>query len=127
MRVADFQPISLIHSIAKLFAKLLANRLAPLLDSLVSKCQSASIKKSNIHDNFLYIQNTVRTMQKQKLSALFLKLDIHKAFDTVSWSYLLEVLQALGFGARWREWISILFRTTSSRVLLNESQKKGCS
>jgi hypothetical protein len=58
-------------------------------------------------------------MQKQKLLALFLKLDIHKAFDTVSWSYLLEVLQALGFGAHWREWISKLFCTTFSRVLLN--------
>jgi len=127
MRVTDFRPISLIHSFVKLFAKLLANRLAPLFDSLVSKCQSAFIKKRSIHDNFLYVQNIVRTMQKQKLSALFLKLDIHKAFDMVSWSYLLEVLQALGFGARWREWISILFRTTSSRVLLNESQKKGCS
>jgi len=38
MRVTDYRPISLIHSIAKLFSKLLANRLAPLLDSLVSKC-----------------------------------------------------------------------------------------
>jgi len=54
-RVSDFRPISLIHSVAKLFAKLLANRLAPLLDSLVSKCQSAFIKKRSIHDNFLYV------------------------------------------------------------------------
>jgi len=61
-------------------------------------------------------------MQKMKLPTLFLKLDIHKAFDTVSWSYLLEVLQALGFGPRWREWVSILFRMMSSRVLLNGQQ-----
>ena len=58
-------------------------------------------------------------MHKLHLPTLFMKLDIHKAFDTVNWSYLLEVLQALGFGARWREWISILFRTASSRALLN--------
>jgi hypothetical protein len=44
-RIIDFQPISLIHSFTKIFAKLLANRLAPRLDSLVSKCQSAFIKK----------------------------------------------------------------------------------
>jgi len=37
LRVTDFRPINLLHSIAKIFAKLLANRLAPLLDSLVSK------------------------------------------------------------------------------------------
>jgi hypothetical protein len=47
-----------------------------------------------------------------------MKLDIHKAFDTINWSYLLEVLEALGFGPRWREWVSILFCTATSSVLL---------
>jgi hypothetical protein len=31
-------------------------------------------------------------------------------------------MQAIGFGPRWREWVSILFRTSSSRVLLNGKQ-----
>ena len=48
-----------------------------------------------------------------------MKLDIHKAFDTVNWGYLLDVLQALAFGPRWCEWVSILFRTSSSTALLN--------
>jgi hypothetical protein len=91
-RVTDFRPISLIHSIAKIFSKLLANRLAPHLNSMLSNCQSAFIKKKSIHDNFLYVQGTVRKLDKLKLPALFMKLDIHKAFDTVNWGYLLEVL-----------------------------------
>jgi hypothetical protein len=119
LRVTDYRPISLIHSVAKIFTKLLANRLAPKLSSLVSNCQSAFIKKRSIHDNFLYVQNTVRKLQKLKVPALFLKLDIHKAFDTVNWSYLLEIMQALGFGHRWREWISFLFCTATSTPLLN--------
>ena len=119
LRITDFRPISLIHSIAKIFSKLLANRLAPHLNSLVSNCQSAFIKKRSIQNNFLYVQGAVRRMHKLHLPALFMKLDIHKAFDTVNWSYLLEVLQALGFGARWCEWISILIRMASSCALLN--------
>jgi hypothetical protein len=31
-----------------------------------------------------------------------LKLDISKAFDTVSWDYLPELLQHQGFSNRWR-------------------------
>jgi len=48
-----------------------------------------------------------------------MKLDIQKAFDTVSRSYLLEVLQALRSGLHLCELVSILFRTAASRALLN--------
>lgn len=44
-RVVDYLPISLIHSIAKLVSKLLSNRLAPELNVLVSRAQSAFIKR----------------------------------------------------------------------------------
>ena len=44
VEVKDFQPISLIHSFAKLVTKLMANRLAPLLPSLVSANQSAFVQ-----------------------------------------------------------------------------------
>ena len=37
-KVGDYRPISLIHSIAKIFSKLLANILSSHLNTLVSKC-----------------------------------------------------------------------------------------
>jgi hypothetical protein len=40
----DFRPISLIHSIAKIFSKSLSHRLAPKLDELIATNQSAFIK-----------------------------------------------------------------------------------
>uniref|UniRef100_A0A8R7TKT7 Reverse transcriptase domain-containing protein n=1 Tax=Triticum urartu TaxID=4572 RepID=A0A8R7TKT7_TRIUA len=50
---------------------------------------------------------------------MLLKLDIARAFDSVSWPFLLETLQHLGFGQRWRDWISILLSTASTRVMIN--------
>jgi hypothetical protein len=44
-RVSDFRPISLIHSFAKLISKLLAYRLAPTMNKLISYNQNAFIKK----------------------------------------------------------------------------------
>lgn len=98
----DYRPICLIHSFAKLMAKMMARRLAPELDKLVDVNQSAFIQKRSIHNNFRFIQASAKLFKQRKIPKLLLKLDIAKAFDTVSWPFLLQVLQQHGFGPRWR-------------------------
>jgi hypothetical protein len=117
--MGDYRPISLINSVAKNITKILATCLAPHLDNLVSNAQNAFIRKRCIRDNFIYAQRVIQTLHKKNKPALFVKLDISKAFDSISWPYLLEVLQALGFSQKWRDWISSLLRTSSSRVPIN--------
>lgn len=99
--VKDFRPISLIHSFAKLFTKVLALRLSSYIDQLVSGSQSAFIKGRCIQDNYIYVRGLARHYHRTKTPACLLKLDISKAFDTVSWEYLLELLSRRGFSLRW--------------------------
>jgi hypothetical protein len=117
----DFRPISLIHSFAKLVTKILANRLGPYLQDLVAANQSALIRGRSIHDNFMLVQQSIKFLHKRRISSLLLKLDISKAFDSVSWAFLLEILTHLGFGPVWRNLISNLLFTSSTQVLLNGS------
>jgi hypothetical protein len=123
-RVSEFRPISLIHSIAKLFAKVLARRLSPVIGRMVYPAQSAFLKGRTLHDNFVYVRNTARALHRKKKAALLLKIDFAKAFDSVSWEFLLELLQRLGFSARWRDWISLLLSSATSVVLLNGTEGK---
>jgi hypothetical protein len=118
--MSHFRPISLIHAFAKLVSKILSTRLLePRMDELVSPCQSAFISGRSIQDNFLYVQNLAKHFHQTKMPSLLLKLDIAKAFDTVSWAYILDMLEARGFPLRWRNCIALLFRTASSKVLVN--------
>ena len=48
-----------------------------------------------------------------------LKLDISKAFDSVSWSFLLEILRHVGFGQRWCNLICLILSTSSTQILVN--------
>lgn len=123
--IGDYRPISLIHSLAKLMSKVLALQLAKQLDSLVSNAQSAFIKGRCIQDNFLCVRNVVRKLHATKKPSLFFKLDITKSFDSVSWEYLLEQLQEMGFSDRWRDWISLLLATSTSRIFLNGSLEQS--
>ena len=98
---SDFRPITMIHSFAKLISKLLSLRLAPRLDEMVSSNQNAFIRSRSIHDNYKYVQRAAVLIRRKKIPMLLLKLDISKAFDTLSWPFLLEVLQAHGFSDKW--------------------------
>lgn len=119
---ADYRPISMIHSFAKLISKILALRLAPKLHDLVDKNQNAFIRARTIHDNFKYVQRAAALIRKKKIPMLLLKLDISKAFDMLSWPFLLELLQARGFGPKWQRWIAAILSTATSRILLNGRQ-----
>lgn len=112
--VKDFRPISLVHSFAKVVTKVLANRLATWLDLMVSKNQSAFIKKGFLQDNFILVQQMAKFLHQQKQPHLLLKLDITKAFDSVSWPFLLEVLRKLSLGVIWCDIISGLLASSST-------------
>jgi hypothetical protein len=65
------------------------------------------------------VQGIAKDQYRKKIPALFLELSIAKAFDSLSWAYLLEVLEKHGFGAWWRDGISLALVSSSSRILLN--------
>jgi len=56
---------------------------------LVSPNQSAFVKGRCIHDNFVLVQQTAKVLHNLKGPRIRLKLDISKAFDLLSWAFLL--------------------------------------
>ncbi|GJZ46309.1 RNA-directed DNA polymerase, eukaryota [Tanacetum coccineum] len=49
------------------------------------------------------------------------KVDFQKAFDSVRWDYLDDILGKFGFGSRWRGWIHGCLQYSKASVLINGS------
>ncbi|GJT89436.1 RNA-directed DNA polymerase, eukaryota [Tanacetum coccineum] len=49
------------------------------------------------------------------------KVDFEKAFDSVRWDYLDDILDKFGFGAKWRGWIQGCFNYAMGSILVNGS------
>nr|GEV20576.1 histone deacetylase 9 isoform X1 [Tanacetum cinerariifolium] len=94
--VSDFRPISLIGGIYKVVTKIMANRLATVISDIVSNTQKCK-------------------------KAMFFKVDFAKAYDSVRWDYLLDVLTAFGFGSKWCQWIQVTFCFAKASILVNGS------
>jgi hypothetical protein len=117
--IRDYRPISLIHLIGKLISKILADRLASWLNSLILGSQSTFIKGRTIHDSFKFVQASARQLFVRRKPTILFKANITKAFNTVAWSFLLEVLKHLGFTTTWINWVAKLLCTAITKVLLN--------
>lgn len=102
-RVADFRPISLSNVFYNLVAKVLANRLKPLLPQLISDKQSAFMSKRLITDNILIAHETFHYLKSKrtgKMGYMALKLDMSKAYDRVEWVFLEKIMLRMGFSQR---------------------------
>nr|GEY24068.1 hypothetical protein [Tanacetum cinerariifolium] len=52
---------------------------------------------------------------------MILKIDFEKAFDSISWDYLDNMLEFMNFPTRWRRWISACLYSARYSVLINGS------
>jgi hypothetical protein len=89
------------------------------MPELVDANQTAFIRGRFIQDNFVLVQESAKRLFSRGQSSLLLKVDIAKAFDSISWPFLLSVLRQRGFGPRWLSWVTLLLRSARMRVLIN--------
>ncbi|GJV95253.1 RNA-directed DNA polymerase, eukaryota [Tanacetum coccineum] len=119
--VNDFRPISLIGCVYKVITKVLANRLATVISDLVSETQSAFVANRQILDGPFILNEMLNWCKRKKKQAMFFKVDFAKAYDSVRWDYLLDILHAFGFGPNWCRWIRGTFTSSMASILVNGS------
>ncbi|GKE11910.1 RNA-directed DNA polymerase, eukaryota, partial [Tanacetum coccineum] len=90
--VNDFRPISLIGCVYKVITKVLANRLATVISDLVSETQSAFVANRQILDGPFILNEVLNWCKRKRKQAMFFKVDFAKAYDSVRWDYLLDIL-----------------------------------
>lgn len=84
----DFRPISMVGCVYKIIAKLLSRRLQGVMNFLIGPHQSSFIAGRQILDGALITGELIESCQRMKIKSTILKLDFHKAFDSVAWSFL---------------------------------------
>ncbi|XP_039013307.1 uncharacterized protein LOC120142911 [Hibiscus syriacus] len=120
--VREFRPISCCSVVYKAITRILVTRLAQFFHEMISASQSPFIKGKSITDNTLLAQEIVKGYSRRKFSLrCAIKIDLQKAFDSISWKFLLNILRAMGFPARFCGWIETCVTTPRYSITLNGS------
>nr|GEZ13170.1 RNA-directed DNA polymerase, eukaryota, reverse transcriptase zinc-binding domain protein [Tanacetum cinerariifolium] len=110
-----------LWSVYKVVTKVLANRLALVILDLISDTQSVFVANRQILDGPFILKELLHWCKRKKKQVMFFKVDFAKAYDSVRWDYLLDVLEAFRFGNIWCKWIRGTFSSAKASILVNGS------
>ncbi|MDV3140050.1 MAG: reverse transcriptase family protein, partial [Sweet potato little leaf phytoplasma] len=118
--VNDFRPIACCNTIYKCISKVLCNRLSSVLPSLVQENQGAFVKDRSILHNILITQELIRLYGRRRVSPrCMMKIDLRKAYDTLEWNFIEEMLHHLKFPQLFVDWTMECIKTASYNIVIN--------
>ena len=101
----NWRPILLLSVIYKMASASIANRLKTILDFLIDKSQTGFITVRYIGHSTCLVYDIMYYTEKTQKEGLLMLIDFEKAFDSISWKFLYNVLEFLGFGHNFIKWI----------------------
>ncbi|GJS79726.1 RNA-directed DNA polymerase, eukaryota, reverse transcriptase zinc-binding domain protein [Tanacetum coccineum] len=116
-----FNSFILTAGLEEIIAKILENRLVVVLRDIVNEFQSAFVANRRIPDGPFILNELFHWCKKNKKQTMIFKVDFEKAYDSVRWDYLDDVLKKIGFGDKWCVWIQICLRSSRGSVIVNGS------
>jgi len=116
----DYRPISCCNVLYKCISKLLVVRLKAALVDVIGPSQSAFLPGRNISDAILLTQELLHNYHHNKGPArCSLKVDLKKAFDTVSLDFIIAGLYAIGLPKDMIRWITTCITTIHYSININ--------
>jgi hypothetical protein len=118
--VDQYRPIAMANFKFKIISKIIADRLASIMPSIVSEEKKGFIHDRNIKDCLCIASEAVNLLHNKSFGGnLALKIDITKAFDTLDWNFLLKVLKTFGFNEVFCNWIHVILHSAYLSISIN--------
>ena len=117
--MAHYRPIALCNVVYKIITKLIVERLKPLLSTLISPKQGGFVEGRQILYGVVVAMEAIHSMANSKERAMFMNLDMAKAYDQVRYEFLQKVLLAFGFFEEWVNWILSCVTSPSFSIIIN--------
>lgn len=92
-----------------------------MIHSVISKEQFAFVEGRQILECIVTLQNVIEDARERKTDLIGYKIDFEKAYDSIDWCYLEDIMRAMNFNNKWISWIMACISTAHIFVLVNGS------
>lgn len=122
LKISQFRPIACLNTDYKVISRLLVRRLKLCLPDLILPCQTAFVKDRLLLENTVLARELINGYHKNKeTKKITIKVDIAKAFDTLSWEFLFATLEGMCLPRQFVAWIKACVCSTRFMVGYNST------
>ena len=115
---SNYRPITLLNSDYRVLAKIMATRLRAVQGTIIQPEQTGFLPDRHIGENILLAQLLPSALPPSS-EAVAVFLDFHKAYDTIARQFLFAVMEAMGVGAGFLQWVQLLLQGTAACAVVN--------
>uniref|UniRef100_A0A670HM89 Reverse transcriptase domain-containing protein n=1 Tax=Podarcis muralis TaxID=64176 RepID=A0A670HM89_PODMU len=119
-QVKNYRPISLLNTDYKIFAGILAKRLKKILQEVIHVDQAGFLPNRQMKDNVRNIINILEYLSvRNEKQALLMFVDAEKAFDNISWEFMLKNLEMMEVGNEFYNGIRAIYSEQRAKLIVN--------
>lgn len=90
-----------------------------MLPRIISLCQSVFLSGRQFLDGVLVVNELVYLAKRRKEECMLFKVYFEKAYSSISWGSVEYMLDKMGFGSVWINWIRSYLHNSTMFVLVN--------
>ncbi len=118
-KIKNWRPISQLNCFYKCISRVFAERLKKYMNKLTPCSQKGYANSRYCQEVLMGVIDTVEKCKTKKIKGALLSLDIQKAFDSLSHSYLKNIFAFFNFGPNITRWLSLLSMNRAARIVIN--------
>lgn len=119
LHLRSYTPIALLNTDAKIFIKTLANRLRRIITIYIYPDQTGFMPTRHLPNNIRGILNIITYCQHHQIESIAFSIDLERAFNSMTISYLKQVLDHLQFENRFMNAIAALYSHPTALLKIN--------
>jgi len=94
---------------------------------VVQPNQTGFVPGRCIIDNIFLVQESIHYAERSRQKLALILLDVEKAYDRISWSFMREVSEKQGFHQNFIRRVMALYKNVSSSVIVNGEEGRNFS
>ena len=115
-QIKNWRPVTLLNTDYKILTKSLSRRIEKFIPEVIHTDQSGFVRDRFIGEPIRFVEDLIEKFDREDKPGIVMQLDFEKAFDSMEWNFLFEMLKKLNLGETFIRFVRCCYKDIYSCI-----------